>query len=130
VFDFDYYTHIFLGILVGFGVDKFLVDFNNIERLIYYSFIIFSSVLPDIDTPKSFLGSRVKILSVVIYNVFGHRGIMHNFGTAVIVFLLSVFVYGLNIINISIFIGYFTHILGDKISDRYSYVFKFDLRKI
>ncbi len=36
---------------------------------------ILTCLLPDIDHPKSFLGQRLKRLSIPIAKVFGHRGI-------------------------------------------------------
>lgn len=39
---------------------------------------MFGSLLPDIDHPKSFLGSRMKIVSKPAYKLFGHRTITHS----------------------------------------------------
>ncbi|MGP1955930.1 MAG: metal-dependent hydrolase [Arsenophonus sp. NC-PY1-MAG3] len=40
--------------------------------------VIITCLLPDIDHPKSFLGQRLKWLSIPIAKVFGHRGITHS----------------------------------------------------
>lgn len=39
---------------------------------------ILGCLLPDIDHPKSWLGKRVKILSIPISRIFGHRGFTHS----------------------------------------------------
>lgn len=36
------------------------------------------SLLPDIDHPKSWIGRRLKVVSVPIAMIFGHRGITHS----------------------------------------------------
>lgn len=39
---------------------------------------LLGSLLPDIDTERSMLGSRVKILSRFLAKAFGHRGLTHS----------------------------------------------------
>ncbi|WP_016586988.1 metal-dependent hydrolase, partial [Yersinia pestis] len=39
---------------------------------------LLTSLLPDIDHPKSILGQRLKWVSVPIARVFGHRGFTHS----------------------------------------------------
>jgi len=49
------------------------------SELIYeWCIVMLGVMLPDIDHPKSTLGSRVKWISYPIYTFFGHRGFTHG----------------------------------------------------
>lgn len=39
---------------------------------------LFGSLLPDVDTPKSTLGSKIPLISHPLSRIFGHRGITHS----------------------------------------------------
>ena len=44
----------------------------------------FAALLPDIDEPRSSLGSRVPVASWAIHGLFGHRGVTHTLLFAVL----------------------------------------------
>lgn len=51
----------------------------------------FGSLVPDVDNKKSILGSKLKIISTITNNVFGHRSITHAPLTLAILFLLFLY---------------------------------------
>lgn len=80
------------------------------------------SLIPDIDHPNSFLGKKVKIISVVINKIFGHRGITHTplicFLFGALLLLLGSYFNGLSQIiysqfAIGIIVGYLSHLIMD-----------------
>ena len=68
--------------------------------------------MPDIDTPKSKIGSKFGIISKVIKALFGHRGVVHTiWGMIVICGLFWLFIsrnYGA-----ALFLGFFSHLVID-----------------
>ncbi|WWP00106.1 MAG: metal-dependent hydrolase [Candidatus Dasytiphilus stammeri] len=73
---------------------------------------ILTSLLPDIDHPRSMIGQRVKCLSYPIAYLFGHRGFTHS--------LLAVIVYSFLIrkilppdVQYGMLIGYLSHLSAD-----------------
>lgn len=85
---------------------------------------ILSSLIPDIDHPKSFLGQRLKWLSVPISKIFGHRGITHSLLaiTACYIFICSSLSPQTIIINVpadfihAMIVGYISHIIADMLT--------------
>ncbi len=77
---------------------------------------VLGSLAPDIDHPKSTLGSRLKPISVPISLVFGHRGITHSlFAVAGCAWLFSES--GVHAAYSAPFlVGYLTHLAGDLLS--------------
>lgn len=74
------------------------------------------SLAPDIDHPKSTLGSRLKPISVPISVIFGHRGITHSLlavGGCAWVLLESGVYTGL---TAPFLVGYMMHLAGDMLS--------------
>ncbi|MFI4846888.1 MAG: metal-dependent hydrolase [Candidatus Makana argininalis] len=80
--------------------------------------VLLTCLLPDIDHPKSFLGKKIKWLSVPLNKVLGHRGFTHS----LFILVLFIFFFKINIFlkkNIpidsfqSMIIGYISHIISD-----------------
>lgn len=72
-----------------------------------------TSLLPDIDHPKSFVGRRFPILSKIIYKTVGHRTLTHS-----ILFLLVVssMVFPIHkSVGAGLFVGIGSHILLDTL---------------
>ncbi len=77
---------------------------------------VLGSLAPDIDHPKSALGSRLKPISIPISVVFGHRGITHS--------LLAVGACGWVLLESGVYarltapflVGYIMHLAGDLLS--------------
>jgi inner membrane protein len=127
---FDYISHIIIGCLVGFGLDYFLLRFTLLEIIFYYGFIIIGSVLPDIDTPKSYLGHKFKLLSNFIFEVFGHRTLTHSILLMTILFFISVMFWGINTIIAGLTIGSVMHVLGDMLTGKVACLYPFNKNKI
>ncbi len=72
------------------------------------------SLLPDIDTPCSFIGARLKIISYPLSIFFKHRGVLHSITPIVLILILGIFLKSKFILSISL--GYFLHLLGDTFS--------------
>ena len=82
---------------------------------------LLTSLLPDIDHPKSLIGQRLKWVSAPIARVFGHRGFTHSL-LAVVggIFLMRTHFPHDWVIPIDAFhamiIGYLSHILADMLT--------------
>lgn len=75
-----------------------------------------SSLLPDIDHPKSTFGRLVPFLSRPISAVFGHRGITHSF-FAILAGIMLLSKYGYQAVYVApIVIGYLSHLVGDMLN--------------
>jgi inner membrane protein len=109
-------NHVVFGTILGMGTQ--LATGLPLHGLfaypVYYGGVVLGSLLPDIDHPQAYLGRRIRVLSVPINTLFGHRGITHSFlfigllgiATAVWWAKYPLFFGGL-------FIGILSHLLGD-----------------
>lgn len=97
--------HIAVGIVICFGIDYLLLDFNIIETVLFYIAVALGSVLPDVDHPKSYLGHKFKFISTILYEAFGHRTFTHSILIITILFFISVFFTGINAINTGLLLG-------------------------
>ncbi|MGL5330899.1 MAG: metal-dependent hydrolase [Peptostreptococcaceae bacterium] len=83
------------------------------------------SLLPDIDTPHSFLGRRIFPISWLINKVFHHRGIFHSIIFYTIIFIPLPYFFctmtGGTII-VSLYIGIISHILLDRVTTNIKYL--------
>ena len=64
-------THIAAGFLAGIFAVKYLAPANQI---LFMGLVLIGAALPDIDHPKSKLGSKFRIISMF----FEHRGFFHS----------------------------------------------------
>ncbi|MFH1510056.1 MAG: metal-dependent hydrolase [Candidatus Woesearchaeota archaeon] len=75
--------------------------------------LIISATVPDIDTPKSFLGKRLPIISYPLKFFVGHRTLFHAVWLpAALFFFLADF----HSISLGILIGYGSHLLLDSLT--------------
>jgi len=103
-----FYTHLVFAFLLGLLSIQYLHPANQILFIII---VLFGGILPDIDHPKSVLGSKVKIIGWL----FKHRGIFHSLLILpVIALLLSYFNY--SFISVPLIIGYIAHLIGDIVT--------------
>ncbi|VAX77096.1 Putative inner membrane protein YdjM [Serratia symbiotica] len=84
---------------------------------------ILTCLLPDLDHPQSFLGRRLKWISIPITTLFGHRGMTHSY-LAIMAFSISLSSDLLSIIHIQLpedfihgmVVGYTSHVLADMLT--------------
>lgn len=76
------------------------------------------SLLPDIDTYKSWVGRRLWFISAPIQMVFGHRGITHSL-IAVMAMAALIYWWGHlgNHLVLALAFGYLAHLTGDLIAN-------------
>jgi len=109
-----WYTHLAFGLLSGL---IFLPFVNRGNIYIFFAFVLFGALLPDIDTPRSKLGSKLGIFSKLIKMIFGHRGIIHTiWGMLLICGLFWFFVN--RVYGIALFIGFFSHLVIDAFTKK------------
>jgi inner membrane protein len=77
------YTHIVFSVLLGiYFIDLFPIK----NSILFIIFLIFFSILPDIDSRKSKLGKKLGFISTLINLIFGHRNIFHS-----LIFIIPLF---------------------------------------
>ncbi|HFD2034878.1 TPA: metal-dependent hydrolase [Clostridium perfringens] len=72
-------------------------------------------MLPDLDTPNSFIGRKLKIISYPLSTIFKHRGFLHSIAPVILIFTLGIFLRSLFIKSIAL--GYLLHLVGDTFSE-------------
>jgi len=113
---FDFIGHIAFSVIIGYGLDYFLFNFTVKEMILYYIFIVIGAVLPDIDTPYSFLGCRLKPFSNILYDTVGHRTATHSILIITILFFIGVLIWSMNTILVGLMIGSIFHVVGDMMT--------------
>ena len=89
-----------------------------------YVFALIGGLLPDIDHPKSFVGSKVPVIPTILYRFSGHRGVTHSLLALGVVSLFGFFCaavigsMGNLLVAWSMGIGYASHLLADFITNR------------
>jgi inner membrane protein len=106
-------THIVFGIFFYFIV---IAMIQGTMTFLGVGFVVLGTLLPDIDTPKSFLGRILFFISHFIESKFGHRTITHSF---LFVIFLWIVTYSLNHwlhfdIIMPLLIGVISHIFLDS----------------
>ncbi|MBI2129367.1 metal-dependent hydrolase [Candidatus Woesearchaeota archaeon] len=125
-------THILFAFLLSLFA-KDLFNLNLFNYLMFLAIILFFSIFPDIDTPRSKLGRRIRPLSNIIKSIFGHRKLFHSL---FFIFLLFVFLFMLfNFINKSIIyaiiLGYTSHLFLDSLTkEGINFLYPFSKLKI
>jgi len=104
-------THLLFSFLIGLLI---INSFNIQNKIVFIIIILLASALPDIDSYKSKIGKKIKLISFLINLFFRHRGIFHS------LFLLipiSVFIAIINPeIAAAFFIGYLSHLVLDSLT--------------
>jgi len=109
-----WYTHLAFGFLAGLVLFPFV---NSGNIYIFFAFVLLGALIPDIDTPKSKVGSKLGIFSKLIKAIFGHRGIIHTvWGMLIICGLFWFFVN--RVYGVALFIGFFSHLLIDGLTKK------------
>lgn len=83
-----------------------------------------AALLPDLDSPRSYIGSRVPLISIATRITFGHRGSLHSLlAAAVWIMLLTAGLKALGlsyngIILNSFLVGYLSHLFLDMLTPK------------
>lgn len=112
----NYYQHVTVGTLLGAGT-QILSGIPMVGLLAYPSYyggIALGSLLPDIDHPRSYLGSMFPFLSVPISKLFGHRGFTHSLMATSILGIATAYWWVSNPLFFGgLLLGYLSHLLAD-----------------
>ena len=110
-------THLLGGVLalVYFGHFTGIASIGSSGKIIAIATAMLFSVLPDIDTVKSKAGKALEPFSTVISFVFRHRGFLHSFVFAAIVYFGIRYIFSPAIATAAV-IGYSSHLLLDSLT--------------
>jgi inner membrane protein len=103
-------THLLGGILAAFYLGKFF-GFG----VVFVAVAAIFSALPDLDSVKSMLGRRAEPYSTVLSFIFRHRGFLHSFVFAAMVYVGMRLAFSANIASAAV-IGYSSHLVLDAIT--------------
>jgi inner membrane protein len=73
------------------------------------------ALLPDIDHPQSWAGRKMRVISIPLSMLVGHRGITHSL-LAVLAGLAALAILGLNQPVAPLVVGYLSHLLADGLT--------------
>ncbi|MCB9290703.1 MAG: metal-dependent hydrolase [Lewinellaceae bacterium] len=108
------------GGLVFTGICSSLSGVNVFASPVYLGLAISASLLPDIDHPKTLIGSLLKPISVTINRRYGHRTITHSGVTLTILTLILAIIEklaaGSNSLSLVFFFAYFSHLMLDMMT--------------
>lgn len=119
----SYKTHISATIIPALYLisELDLYNLNPLYPIISLSCCVLGSLLPDIDTPHSFIGRRLLPISWIINRIFHHRGIFHSIRFYTFIFLILPLFHPSNytmygVVLISLYTGIVLHIILDKVT--------------
>lgn len=72
-----YQSHILIAVSVVTALKPWNENGVILTALIY-GLAILGSLLPDIDHPHSFFGSKIPVIPTILYRFDGHRGVTHS----------------------------------------------------
>jgi inner membrane protein len=75
----------------------------------------FGALLPDIDHPQSWAGRKMRVVSVPLAMIVGHRGITHSL-LAVAAALVILALMGTGWMAAPVVVGYLSHLLADGLT--------------
>lgn len=96
-----------------------IVPNNMIEFILFFFFTLIGSLLPDMDTPKSKMGSKFPfiLISIPMNLIFGHRNITHSFIFVGVVAAVSFSMVGVFswswFYAFGLTLGVLSHVIGD-----------------
>lgn len=101
-------THTAFSLLVFvFLMQRFLFE----NKYLFLTFLLFFSLLPDVDYYNSKIGGKIKPISYVLNFIFKHRGLFHSLVIPLVIFLM---LYILSIeLAFAALIGYLSHLFLD-----------------
>ena len=109
-----------IGGLVFTGICSSLSGVNLFASPLQTSVAITASLLPDIDHPKSLIGTLLKPLSLTINRRYGHRTVTHS-GVTLAALTLAIAIAeklssGANSLALVFFFAYFSHLMLDMMT--------------
>jgi inner membrane protein len=104
-------THLAFSLLIAL----LAVNFGIITpSAIFFAFVLLGSLLPDIDTPESFVGKAFRPISCIFRLFLGHRTVFHSIWVpSAILIVIAAFNPA---VGIAIFLGYISHLLIDMLT--------------
>jgi inner membrane protein len=103
-------THLVFGVTTALGLSHLsLLD----ASIPVYAAAGLGALLPDIDHPGSVVGRRLKLVSIPVSMIFGHRGITHSLIAVVAMSVAVAWQIGAQPWIAALAIGYLTHLVGD-----------------
>lgn len=91
---------------IAFGIAVYFLHHVN-DKVIFFSFVIISTFLPDIDTKMNFFKFWKRNP-----NNPGHRGFLHSYTFCILISIILAFFYP--ILALPFFIGYSFHLFADS----------------
>ncbi|HBI7031986.1 TPA: metal-dependent hydrolase, partial [Clostridium perfringens] len=82
-----YKTHLLTSLNVAIPA----LYLSNELSLLTLTGVGLGSLLPDLDTPNSFIGRRLKIISYPLSTIFKHRGFLNSITPVILIFILGIF---------------------------------------
>jgi inner membrane protein len=105
-------THLSVALFIGLLIVKNTA--LPVSNHFFVAVILLGSLLPDIDSSESFLGSKVKVVSLF----FKHRGPFHSL-LAMIFFMIILFLITPNLYYLlALMIGYLSHLFFDSLTPK------------
>ena len=105
-------THLLAGLLFSWLVVE-VVSISH--EWLFVLVFTFASVLPDIDSHESMLGSKIKPLSFLFEIIFGHRGFLHSIWIPLALFVLLWYL-GFFALGLAALMGYVLHLIMDSMT--------------
>ena len=100
-------THLAFAFLVGL----LFLKYSSGNKILFMFLVLLSSVISDVDHPRSKIGSKLILISKPFNFLFGHRKLFHSI--LLIVILSLGFWWFFGNFWIAVFIGYMSHVLLD-----------------
>ena len=116
-------THLVFAFLIGI-IFSFL---SQGKIILFFSLLLISAGLPDIDNPKSKFGRKIKIISWIVNLLFKHRGIFHSLFFVFGISFLGFWFFG-EVVFWGLFLGSLSHLVADSFTLNgisFFYPFKF-----
>ena len=101
------FTHVLFGILLGLLAKPYIPG----DAVIYYTFVIIGSILPDIDHEGSTI-NKVIPLTKWFARLFTHRGIFHTVFPAIALFFVLGY-FSTTLVALALVVGYIAHLISD-----------------
>lgn len=104
-------THLVFSFLIGlYLMERFS------SKYLFLGLLLFGSLLPDLDTPYSKLGRKVRPISGLIKFIFGHRKLFHSLIMAVLIFVVFNYIFDMYLVGVALSAGFVLHLVADGLT--------------